>query len=301
MSESVGPLGPARLSRTERRARPTSARRGLSAALTRFFHTPKGTVFLLLSALSFCAWTKLGDLVLPGLLSAALTALLLDLVFTRFTQGRWVFPDGGLLSGLFVAMVLAPQAPAYVPPLTAAMALVSKHLLRTRWSNIFNPAALALVVGALLLPAGQSWWGALPDLSVLGLALVGAAGWYIAARVNKLPLVLAFLGTSLVIYTATAFAGHALQVAEIFRAPDIQAMVFFACFMLTDPPTSPAAHGDQLWFGAVVAVASAVAFLALGALWFLAGGLLVGNLLESLRRVWSAARRKKRRSPTPTG
>lgn len=270
-------------------------RRTVMASLSRFFRTPKGTVLWLLSGLVFFAWLRLGHKVLPGLEAAVLTATALDAFIGRYATGRWTFPDGGLLSGMFVAMVLAPQAPGYVAPLTAALAVASKHALRTRWSNVFNPAALALVVAALVFPAGQSWWGALPDLSIVGFLLVLAAGWYLVVKIKKLPLVLSFLGTALLIFTVAAFAGNARQVAEIFRAPDIEAMLFFACFMLTDPPTSPAKQPDQVWFGVAVAAASATAFLALGALWFLAGGLLVGNALESLRRVVVAARRQGQR------
>ena len=275
--------------------RPAPPRRTVGESLSRFFRTPKGTVLLLLCGLVFFARLRLGAKVLPGLEAAALTAAILDAVIMRYTRGRWSFPDGGLLSGMFVGMVLAPQAPHWVPALTAALAVAAKHALRTRWSNVFNPAALALVAAALVFPAGQSWWGALPDLSVVGFALVLAAGWYIVAKIHKVPLVLSFLGTSLLIFTVAAFAGHAQQVAEIFRAPDIQAMLFFACFMLTDPPTSPAKPPDQVWFGIAVAAASAAAFLTLGALWFLAGGLLVGNALESLRRVIAAAQRQQAR------
>ncbi len=275
----------------------TPPRRTPAESLRRFFQTPKGTTLLVLLGLVFFAWLKLGRHVFPGLEVGVLTAVAADAVITRWTRGRWTFPTGGLLTGMFVAMVLAPQAPAYVPAVTAAVAITSKHALRTRWSNVFNPAALGLFAAALLLPAGQSWWGALPDLGVVGFLLVLAAGWYIAAKVGKLPLAFTFLCTTLSIFTVTAFAGGAVQVAEIFRAPDIQMLLYFACFMLTDPPTSPARQGDQIWFGAVVAVAGCIAFLTLGALWFLAGGLLVGNALESLRRVASAARRERQRRP----
>jgi hypothetical protein len=82
-----------------------------------------------------------------------------------------------------------------------------------------------------------------------------------------------------------AFRGDAAQVAEIFRAPDIQMLVFFATIMLTDPPTSPAQMRHQYPYALVAAAASCAAFLGLNALWFLPGRLLVGNLWESFRRL----------------
>ncbi len=40
---------------------------------------------------------------------------------------------------------------------TAAIAIVSKHTLRLRTANIFNPAALALVATFYLFDTAQSW------------------------------------------------------------------------------------------------------------------------------------------------
>ena len=68
--------------------------------------------------------------------------------------------------------------------------------------------------------------------------LVG--GVFIADRVNKMPLVLAFLGVYYLLFTVTAsFVSDPAWVSEVFRAPDLQAVLFFALFILTDPPTSP--------------------------------------------------------------
>src|SRR5207248_2266369 len=113
----------------------------------------------------------------------------------RLTKGRWVFPDGALLTALIVAMVLSPQTPWYVAAITAGVGVVSKYLMRVRTANIFNPAALALVATFYLFDTGQSWWGALAEMSPALLAVLFAAGAFITIRVGKPAGVLAFLGS----------------------------------------------------------------------------------------------------------
>jgi Na+-translocating ferredoxin:NAD+ oxidoreductase RnfD subunit len=171
------------------------------------------------------------------------------------------------------------------------VAVLSKYVIRTRSANVFNPAALALVLMFHLLPMGQSWWGALPEVSPVWLhAVLLVGGIYITDRVNKMPLALSFLGAYFLLFTATAYLGNAQRVAEIFRSPDIEAALYFALIILTDPPTSPARYRDQWICGVIVAAASYVVFEAFGVVYYLFAGALAGN-------VWAAWRRVNRRSP----
>ena len=132
---------------------------------------------------------------------------------------------------------------------------------------------------------GQSWWGALPEVTPLWVqAALLITGVFITDRVNKMPLVLSFLGTYFVLFTATSFVGNPQWVAEIFRSPDIEAALYFAFIILTDPPTSPAKYPDQLICGVIVAVVSFAVFERFGVVYFLLAGVLVGNVWEAWRR-----------------
>ena len=86
----------------------------------------------------------------------------------------------------------------------------------------------------------------------------------------------------------------------MFRTPFVQASLFLALFMVTDPPTAPARYGEQVAIGALVGGAS-VAAEALGAgQVYLLVGLLVGNVALAVRR-WQGQRRAIRRiAQTPT-
>ena len=101
-------------------------------------------------------------------------------------------------------------------------------------------------------------------------------------------MMLTFVGAYFLLFTATAFAGDPAQVAEVFRAPDLHAALFFAFFFLTDPPTSPNRYRDQIICALIVAAAGYLIFERLGAAHYLLSGVLVGN-------VWEAWRRQRRR------
>lgn len=262
--------------------------------LRKFFKTPKGLLTIVLVILTALAAPTEGlRIVGPELLGAVAVAAAIDLVILRWRNGGWEFPSGAVLTGLIIAMVLTPREPWYVPMLTSAIAVVSKYVLRTRSANVFNPAALALVATYYWFESGHSWWGALPDLSPFALALLLAGGIFIADRVNKMPLVVAFLGLYYLFFTVMAFVGAPGRVASLFRAPDLHAVLYFAFFILTDPPTSPVKYRDQLICAVIVAVVSCVVFEWIGAVYYLLAGVLVGNLWEAWRRV-SVHRKRER-------
>ncbi len=261
--------------------------------LRRAVRSPKGNLLILLTALTVLAALATGpSQVVPPIMNAVGAAALADIIIQRLERRVWIFPTAGILTGLIVALVLSPYESLVIAPATAILAITSKHLFRARLANIFNPAAFALVIAALLFDAGHSWWGALPDWNWAGAAVLLAGGWYTANRINKLPLVLVFLGTFYGLFTAASFIGGP-DVASVFRSPDLQAALFFAFFMLDDPPTCPVKYRDQVVFGALVAAVSFGAYEYFGWLYYLLAGLLVGNAWWAGQRTWRARRRTR--------
>jgi Na+-translocating ferredoxin:NAD+ oxidoreductase RnfD subunit len=264
-------------------------------ALKRFFRTPKGQLLIVLALLIPLAASKIGiRIVAPGMVAAAIVAMAIDAPILRWREGEWSFPSGALLTGLLVAMVLSPQEPWHIAAVTAGVAVLSKYLIRVRTANVFNPAALALIATFYVYDTGQSWWGALPELPLVAVAALLVTGIYISDRVNKMPAVLAFLGVYYLLITITAFVADPGHVAELYREPDLHAALFFAFFMVTDPPTSPPRPRDQLTFGAITAVVSYVVFELVGAAYFLLAGLLAANAWEAWRRQRVRAARQGR-------
>jgi Na+-translocating ferredoxin:NAD+ oxidoreductase RnfD subunit len=258
----------------------------------RFFKTPKGLLILILLALIAISAPGQGlRMVLVGLGSASAAAGLTDILILRLRKKVWEFPSGAVLSALIIGMVVRAQEPWHVVTLTAVVAVLSKYIFRSHTANVFNPAALAMVASFYVFHTGQSWWGALVDVFPMAKLLLIAGGIYIADRVNKMPLVLAFLGSYFALFTIAAFVRDPLSVAEIFRTPDFEAALYFAFIILTDPPTSPTRYRDQLICAGVVAVVSFAFFELLGAVYFLLAGVLAGNLWEAWRRTGRRRRR----------
>ncbi len=264
-----------------------------------FFKTPKGllTIILVLLAAIAAPGQGLRD-VMPGLASAVAIAGVVDLVILRFRKRVWEFPSGAVLTAMIVAMVLRAQEPWYVVTITSVAAVLSKYILRSRHANVFNPAALAIIISFYVFHTGQSWWGALTEVPLALQSVLLLAGLFITDRVNKLPLVLTFLGAYFLLFTVTSFVGDPRWVSEIYRSPDVEAALYFAFIILTDPPTSPAKYPDQIVFGVIVAVVSFSFFEWAGVVYYLLAGVLVGNVWEAWRRVH---RRSVRRFPNGLG
>ena len=80
------------------------------SVVRRFLRTPKGLLIVVLAMLLPIAATGSGwRVVAPGVLSAAIAAMLVDAPILRWREKVWEFPSGALLTGLLVAMVLSPH------------------------------------------------------------------------------------------------------------------------------------------------------------------------------------------------
>ncbi len=251
----------------------------------RFFLTAKGTVVAVLLLLAIVAAPRAGvGNVLPQIGLAVAAAGLLDLFILRFRLRKWTFPSSAVISGLVVSLVLAPRQPWVVPLSAGFMAIGSKYLLRTRVGPVVNPAAFALMASNLLFFASHSWWGGLPDHSILFVPLLLVAGFLVTNKAHRFPQVLSFGMAYFGLFTLAALLVPS-EVARIFREPFLNAALFLAFFMLTEPTTSPIRTRNQILFGVVVAVASFISFFAVSKLTFLLVGLLIGNASTALLRV----------------
>ncbi len=250
-----------------------------------FFKTPKGQLTIILAILVAMAAPGAGiRTVVPGLLSATIAAGLVDALILRARKKAWEFPSGAVLTAMIVVMVLRAEEPWYVNTITSVAAILSKYVIRARAANVFNPAALAIIANFYVFHSGQSWWGALTEVNLFAQIVLLVTGVYITDRVNKMPLILAFLGTYFLLFTVTAFVSNPQWVSEVFRPPDLEAALFFAFIILTDPPTSPAKYPDQMVCGVIVAAVSYAFFEWAGVVYYLLAGVLAGNVWEAWRR-----------------
>lgn len=258
--------------------------------------TPKAQLFVIFGLL--LAILVPSGIPLTNLLVALLAAGTLDAIWMRIDGGAWRLPTSALLTAFIVVFVLSPSESAWVVAWTCAFAIAAKRLVRSRREHVFNPAAVALLWAPIAFGTGESWWGALGDLPAVWSIVLVVVGVFLVERLNKFPLVLTFLATYFCLFTAVSLL-HPALVAEMFRAPFIEAALFLAFFMLTDPPTSPNQYGDQIWYGLLAAVSACVAQLLGAGQVYLLIGVLVANATLAGMRVWR--RRSAVSRVTPTG
>jgi len=261
-----------------------------------FFRTPKGQLVIVFAPIIAIATWQAGIAALGELVIATAVAAAIDFVVQRRREGEWTLPSGAILTGLIIGMILSPHEPWHVVAIASAVAIASKYALRSSAANVFNPAALALLIAFFAFGAEESWWGALPDLPMAALLVVAAGGLYLAERLNKLPSVVAFLLTYFAGFTLVSFVGDPGSVWEVFRAPDLHAVIFLALFMVTDPPTSPPKAREQIIYGVLCAGITVGTYLWGGGAYFLLTGVLAGNIWEAWRRARQRRLREARRA-----
>ncbi|MBB6674451.1 RnfABCDGE type electron transport complex subunit D [Cohnella nanjingensis] len=251
--------------------------------LRQWFKSPKGYVAIAMAAylLIASAWSQDIKGMINGLIAVG-AALVVDVICCLIEKRKRILPDGAVITGLIIALVLGTTTSWPIVAGTAAISILSKHLLVHRKKPVFNPAAFGLMLSIPIFHAGQSWWGAFGDLPAWGVALILIGGYIVTDRVHKFPQIFSFFGF---FFLALFLMGHYSvgDAADALRPPFINAALFFGFFMLTDLPTSPAKVIDQIVFGILAAAAGAAVYGAFGGLMYLFIGLLLANLYHLLK------------------
>ena len=249
------------------------------------------TILLILVLASVSGWRFGYGHVWPQVLFAVVCAVGADVIFDLFVLKKPVFSESTVITGLIVAVLPAPESPLLPIALMSLFAIASKRLIRVDRRNVFNPAALGLLIGVLLFGARLSWW---VDANHLLTILAGAVLFTVFS--GRWRSIFAFLAVFIILIIARAVAlGHPIP-ADLYLYVSISS--FFVFFMLTDPRTSPLMPKDQPLFAAVVAVGSFLSVIFHPASIFL-GGLLLADVLTIFLNRRSFANLVKMSKPAP--
>ena len=249
--------------------------------------TPKGYVTIAL--LSYLIIASIGSKTIIGIENSIIAigaAFVVDYLYCTLNK-RKSSKDSTIITGLIISLILGFTTSWMIVAGTATIAILSKHFLVYKKKPIFNPATVGLLLSIFIFQTGQSWWGAFGDLPAWTIIFLVIGGYLVTDRVNKFAQVLSFLGTFFVLL----FVMGQLNVgnaADAFRPPFINATLFFAFFMLTDPPTSPAKNKNQVIFGILSAVTGVLIYGMFGGLTYLFIGLFMGNVYSYLQKRSSA-------------
>jgi len=181
---------------------------------------------------------------------ALVACVVLDVLYTFLSTGKWLFPLSAIISGLGLAILFTAPGNGWLMLLTAWLTITSKYLVTWRGRHIFNPTNFALVL-MLLASGGQAavapayQWGGKWQIVLLVLAL----GLVVMARVKKLPLVLSFWAVYAVGALGRAQLTHMPAEITLWATVTGGAFMLFSFFMITDPKTSPASFRGQIAFG----------------------------------------------------
>ncbi|MDN3017339.1 RnfABCDGE type electron transport complex subunit D [Paenibacillus sp. BSR1-1] len=255
----------------------------------KWMKTPKGYVAIAMTL--YLVIASIGSLTWMGIKNSFISvsaALITDYIYCAIFK-RKIGRDSTVITGLIISLILNFTTSSLVVAATAIIAILSKHLLVYKKKPIFNPAAFGLFINIFIFQTGQSWWGAFGDLPVWTMIFVLVGGYLVTDRVMKYPQLLSYLGTSFVLlfFMGLLNIGDA---SDALRPPFINAALFFAFFMLTDPPTSPAKNKNQVIFGILVAVSGTIVYGLFGGLTYLYVGAFIGNLYNYLNKRISYAK-----------
>src|SRR5436853_1831862 len=199
------------------------------------------------------------------------TCVVLAVAIAFLMQHVIMWPASAMLTGNGVAFVLRVPGTAHgdwwslrgwwIFVGTAAISLLSKHVLRWRGEHIFNPSNIGLVICFLALGRNRAapldfWWGPMSGWLVLALVVIVSGGFAILRRLHLLRVALGFWASFAVGIGILALAGHSMTArwhlgpisgfhlwSVLITSPEVLVFLFF---MITDPKTAPRSPTGRL-------------------------------------------------------
>ena len=192
------------------------------------------------------------------------TCAVLEVAIAFFRSRVLMWPASALLTGNGVAFILRVPGTQHgdwwsmhgwwIFASTAAVSLLSKHLIRFRGRHLFNPSNFGLVLCFLALGKARAepldfWWGPMSPWLALALALIVAGGFAILSRLRLVAIAVGFWLTFAAGMAVLAASGHSMTARWhlgpitgwsfwwlLVTSPEILVFLFF---MITDPVTIP--------------------------------------------------------------
>ncbi|MDE1870909.1 MAG: RnfABCDGE type electron transport complex subunit D [Candidatus Micrarchaeota archaeon] len=240
------------------------------------------TTIILLSSIAAISSYTLRIVPYP-LLLAVLVSSLLEIAIARFHFKRSLrVPYSAIVTGLIIGSIAPPTGSMAIVLVASAFAVFSKFFIKMRGSNIFNPAALGLIIALPIFGAGDQWWAA-SNYNILGIAVSLTLVLVITAyEARRLTAAASFVLVSLISTIAIGGISHLSPIGILAAFFSIN--FYFAFVMLCEPKTSPNSRYHQIAFGASIAIL----YIAIGSLrisYPLLIALLLGNAAYALYRV----------------
>src|SRR4051812_37583014 len=216
------------------------------------------------------------------LLSLA-TCAVLEVGIAAWRQHVLLWPASALITGNGVSFILRVPGTQHgdwwslhgwwIYVGTAAVSLLSKHLIQVRGGHIFNPSNFGLVLCFLVLSRTRAepldfWWGPMSPWLGLAFAIIVGGAIAILSRLKLFVLALGFwvaFAAAVAVLVATGHTiiarwhlgpiGNAYLWRVLLTSPEI---LIFLFFMITDPRTTPRGQRARIAYGAGVGLLAAL-------------------------------------------
>jgi Na+-translocating ferredoxin:NAD+ oxidoreductase RnfD subunit len=223
------------------------------------------------------------ELSISQILLAIGTCAVLEVAIAMRQQHVLMWPASAMLTGNGVAFVLRVPGTVHgdwwsmngwwIYVGTAAVSLLSKHVIRWRGEHIFNPSNIGLVLCFLLLGRTRAapldfWWGPMSAWLAIALAIIVAGGFLILRRLKLLRVAVGFWISFAAAIGVLALAGHTMTARwhlgpisgfqlwwVLVTSPEVLVFLFF---MITDPKTAPRSPTGRLVYAVSLGLLASV-------------------------------------------
>lgn len=198
-----------------------------------------------------------------GMLAFDATALAFSTIVILLTSlaANWIFArvfeaetnvESVYITALILALIISPvmaadHAGVAFLIFASVWAMASKYIFAIGKKHIFNPAAFAVALTALVINQPATWWVG-GNLILLPIVFLG--GLLIVRKIQRFDLVLCFMAVALIATVVTN--GSADYLTVISRTLLHSSLFFFGFVMLTEPLTTPPTRPLRIFYGALV-------------------------------------------------
>ena len=156
------------------------------------------------------------------------------------------------ITALILALIITPVSASNHTGVgflifASVWAMASKYLFAIGKKHIFNPAAFAVALTAIVINEPATWW---IGGTIAMMPLVVGGGLLIVRKIRRFDLVLSFVAVAFATIIATSSSGDYLT--AITQTLLHTSFFFLAFVMLTEPLTTPPSAWLRILYGAIV-------------------------------------------------
>ncbi len=182
-----------------------------------------------------------------ALVMAGVFAVFLEYIIAKTLMNSNPNIKSAVITGIIIGAVAPFNAQIYIVAVACIVAISSKYALRYKSSNIFNPAALGLLVALFLFNSSDQWWVAsyftISNITFILTPLLLIVA-YKAKRFTTAASFIVVTGVLIFLTSPNTYVLSNIPIFFIGAQP-----FFFGSLMATDPKTSPHIKEEQLAYG----------------------------------------------------